>query len=100
MSGRILIIPTTLALSREFKHSAIRLWLTLQATAEHKDPYGNLINVRDRREIAAQLGMSYINVSNLMLDLQGAGWLRIDRIPDQHGRMVTIFETPQPQAAK
>jgi DNA-binding MarR family transcriptional regulator len=95
MSGRILIIPSALALDMQFTPGTIRLWLLLQATAKHKDDEGNLVNMRDRREIAQELNTGYMTVSNALLNLQKAGWVRIDRIPDQHGRKITIFETPQ-----
>ena len=95
MSGRILIIPSALALDMQFTPCTIRLWLFLQATARYKDEKGNLVNMRDRREIAEELKTGYATVSNALLNLQEAGWCRIDRIPDQHGRKITIFETPQ-----
>lgn len=95
MSGRILIIPSALVLDMSFTPVTIRLWLLLQATARHKDDEGNLVNMRDRREITEELKTGYATVSNALVKLQKAGWLRIDRIPDQYGRKITIFETPQ-----
>jgi DNA-directed RNA polymerase specialized sigma subunit len=98
MSGRILIIPTDLALDKRFSPRALRLWLLLQATARHKDEEGNLVCIRDRAEIANELGFSYVMVSNTLLDLQKAGWVKIDRIPGSHSRQMTIYETQQVQA--
>jgi DNA-binding MarR family transcriptional regulator len=95
MCGRILIIPSALALDMSFTPITIRLWLFLQATARHKDDEGNLVNMRDRREIAEELKTGYATVSNAAINLQKAGWLKIERIPDQHGRKITLFETPQ-----
>ena len=99
MSGRILIIPSALAFDMRFPPRTIRLWLFLQATARHKDEEGNLVNMRDRSAIAQELKSSYVTVTDALQDLQKSGWVRIDRIPDQHGCKITIFETPQPQAA-
>jgi len=95
MSGLILIIPSALALNMSFTPITIRLWLLLQATARYKDDEGNLVNMRDRREIAEELKTGYATVSNAATNLQKAGWLKIERIPDQHGRKITIFETPR-----
>ncbi|GEM_PF-1901172 len=100
MSGRILIIPSALALDMRFPPRTIRLWLLLQASARHKDDEGNLVNMRDRSEIAKELGSSYVTVSNALLNLQKAGWVKVDRIPNAYGRQVTLFETPQPPTTK
>jgi hypothetical protein len=77
----------------------IRLWLVLQATAAFKDVDGNLVNVRDRRDVAAEMKASHISIGGAMGALKAAGWIRIDRIPDQHGWKTTIFETPQVPAS-
>ena len=95
MCGRILIIPSALVLDMSFTSITIRLWLFLQATARHKDDEGNLVNMTDRREIAEELNTGYATVSNAAINLQKAGWLKIERIPDQHGRKITLYETPQ-----
>ena len=100
MSGRILIIPSALALDMQFSARTIRLWLLLQATARHKDEEGNLVNMRDRREIAEELNSSYQTISDVLLRLQKAGWVKIDKIPGAYGRQVTLFENPQPPTTK
>jgi hypothetical protein len=100
MSGKILIIPTALALDMQFPARTIRLYLLLQSSARHKDEEGNLVNLRDRGEIAAELKSSYVTVCNALLNLQKAGWVRIDRIPNAYGRQVTLFETQQPPTTK
>jgi len=71
----------------------------LQATARHKDEEGNLVNMRDRREFAQELGSSYVTVSNALLNLQKAGWVKIDKIPGAYGRQVTLFEASQVPAS-
>lgn len=100
MSGKILVIPTALALDRRFSPRAIRLWLLLQATAKQKDAEGNLVCVRDRSEIASELGYSYVMVSTSLLELQKAGWLKIERVPGEYGRQMTIYEMQQLPATK
>jgi hypothetical protein len=98
MSGKTLVIPTALALDMRLSARMVRLWLVLQASAAFKDVNGNLVNVRDRRDIATEMKASHISISGCMGFLKQAGWIRIDRIPDQHGWKTTIFETPQPVA--
>lgn len=93
--GKYLVVPVRLVLDRDLVHAAVRLWADLAATAGHKDAEGNLVNVRDRRDIAADIGLSYVRTTNLIDQLQAKGWLKVDRIPDQMGRAITIFEAPQ-----
>jgi hypothetical protein len=95
MSGKTLTIPTALVLDTRLTARMIRLWLVLQASAKFKDDEGNLVNVRDRRDIATEMKASYISISGAIETLQKFGWVRIERIPDCHGRKVTIFESPQ-----
>ena len=99
MSGKTLTIPTALVLDTRLTARMIRLWLVLQATAKFKDDEGNLVNMRDRREIAFELRSSYITISDAILKLQKAGWVKVDRIPDQYGRKITLFEIQQVPAS-
>ncbi len=95
--GKFLVVPVRLVLDRDLVHAAVRLWADLAATAAHKDAEGNLVNVRDRRDLAADIGLSYVRTTDLLNRLQEKGWLKVDRIPDQMGRAITIYEVPRAQ---